>query len=46
MYENKNKDDYKLYDKATEYLIQVKEQENLSYVVELLRSMSKYKEAL
>ena len=38
--------DYKLYDKATEYLIQVKEQENLSYVVELLRSMSKYKEAL
>ena len=38
--------DYKLYNKATEYLIQVKEKENLSYVIELLRSMNKYKEAL
>ena len=38
--------DYKLYDKAAEYLIQVKEPFYFSYVVDLLKNMEKYKEAL
>ena len=38
--------DYKYYDKATEYLMQVKEPFYFSYVVDILKSMEKYKEAL
>ena len=38
--------DYKYYDKATEYLMQVKEPEYFSYIVDILKSMQKYKEAL
>ena len=38
--------DYKYYDKATEYLMQVKEPYYFSYVVDILKSMEKYKEAL
>lgn len=38
--------DYKKYDKATEYLKQVKEQESLNYVVDLLKVMEKYHDAL
>jgi len=38
--------DYNYYDKATEYLMQVKEPEYFSYVVDILKSMQKYKEAL
>jgi hypothetical protein len=38
--------DYKIYDKATQYLLQVKEKEYSSYIIELFKSMSKYEEAL
>ena len=38
--------DYKYYDKATEYLMQVKDPYYFSYVVDILKSMEKYKEAL
>ena len=38
--------DYKIYDKATEYLLQVKEACYLFYVVDLLKSMGDYKNAL
>ena len=38
--------DYKYYDKATEYLMQVKDPFYFSYVVDILKSMEKYKEAL
>ena len=38
--------DYKIYDKATEYLLQVKEINYLFYVVDLLKSMKDYKNAL
>ena len=38
--------DYKKYPKATEYLKQVKEKESLNYVVDLLKAMEKYYEAL
>ena len=38
--------DYKYYDKAAEYLVQVKEPEYFSYALEMLKSMEKYKEAL
>ena len=38
--------DYKFYDKAAEYLIQVKEKENFSYIIDLLRNMNKNEEAL
>ena len=38
--------DYKNYDKAAEYLIQVKERENFPYIIELLRNMNKNEEAL
>ena len=38
--------DYNYYDKATEYLMQVKEPEYFSYIVDILKSMQKYKEAL
>ena len=38
--------DYKIYDKATEYLLQVKETCYLFYVVDLLKNMGDYKNAL
>ena len=38
--------DYKLYNKATEYLLQVKESSYFPYIIDLLRNMGKYKEAL
>ena len=38
--------DYKIYDKATEYLLQVKEINYLFYVIDLLKSMKDYKNAL
>ena len=38
--------DNKYYDKATEYLMQVKEPFYSSYVIDLLKNMEKYKEAL
>ena len=38
--------DYKMYDKATEYLIQVKDRGYSLYVINLLESMNKYEEAL
>ena len=38
--------DYKFYDKAAEYLIQVKERENYPYIIDLLRTMNKNEEAL
>ena len=38
--------DFKMYDKATEYLMQVKDSEYLGYIIDLLKSMGKYKEAL
>ncbi len=38
--------DYKNYEKATEYLLQVKEREYFSYIIELYKSMNKYEEAL
>ena len=38
--------DYKIYDKATEYLLQVKEPNYLFYVIDLLKSMKDYKNAL
>ena len=38
--------DYKYYDKATDYLMQVKEPFYYAYVIDILRSMEKYKEAL
>jgi tetratricopeptide (TPR) repeat protein len=38
--------DYKFYNKATEYLIQVKESGNNNYVVTMLKNMGKNKEAL
>ena len=38
--------DYKMYDKATEYLMQVKDSQYSEYVIELLKSMNKHAEAL
>ena len=38
--------DYKMYDKATEYLMQVKDSGYSLYIIELFKSMNKYKEAL
>ena len=38
--------DYKFYNKATEYLMQVKESGNNNYVVTMLKNMGKNKEAL
>ena len=38
--------DYKYYDKAAEYLMQVKDPFYFSYVIDILKSMEKYKEAL
>ena len=38
--------DYKYYDKATEYLIKTKDPFYFSYIVDLLKIMEKYKEAL
>ena len=38
--------DYKVYDKATEYLLQVKESNYIFYVVDLLKNMGDYKNAL
>jgi hypothetical protein len=38
--------DYKFYDKATEYILQVKESNYSIYCIELLKNMGKYKEAL
>ena len=38
--------DYKYYDKATEYLMQVKEPFYFIYVIDILKSMEKFKEAL
>ena len=38
--------DYKFYSKATDYLLQVKEKEYNSYIIDLLISMGKNKEAL
>ena len=38
--------DYKYYDKATEYLMKVKEPFYFSYVIDILKAMEKYKEAL
>ena len=38
--------DYKMYDKATEYLMQVKDSGYSLYIIDLLKSMNKYKEAL
>ena len=38
--------DYKIYNKATEYLLQVKEANYLFYVVDLLKTMGEYKNAL
>ena len=38
--------DYKMYEKATEYLLQVKEANYLFYVVDLLKNMTEYKKAL
>jgi hypothetical protein len=38
--------DYKYYDKAAEYLMQVKESEYFTYAVDILESMDKNKEAL
>ena len=38
--------DYKYYDKAAQYLVQVRESANTLYAIELLKDMEKYKEAL
>ena len=38
--------DYEMYEKATEYLLQVKEANYLFYVVDLLKNMAEYKKAL
>ena len=38
--------DYKIYDKATEYLLQIKEANYLFYVVDLLKNMGENKKAL
>ena len=38
--------DNKYYEKSTEYLIQVKEPFDFTYVIDILKSMEKYKEAL
>ena len=38
--------DYKYYDKATKYLLQVRESGNYTYAADMLKSMERYKEAL